>query len=256
MRKKIFTTEAQRHRGKPKKGKRNAGHRLGILHVGGRGDREHRDFCDEISVASVSSAPLCLCEPRVRPPSKNSSSAAQSDRPKTSAKIFTTETQRHRGKPKERISKGGRRLGIPHVGGRGDREHRDFCDHVCVPSFSSVPLCLGEPRVRPPSTNSSSAAQSDRPKTSAKVFTTEAQRHRGKPKEGHAKVASVVTPSFFKRGTKREGPNTTSTISPCSLSPLPPPCATLRVTAPDRNPRRPIFLGFPLCLCASVVNNL
>src|ERR1035438_4663865 len=58
---------------------------------------------------------------------------------------------------------------------------------------------------------------------------------------------------FSRRGTKGQGPQTTSTRSPCSLSPPPPLCATLRATTQNQNSRRPIFLGFPLCLCASVV---
>src|ERR1017187_3653176 len=115
--------------------------------------------------------------------------------------LFTTEAQRHRGKPGKGKRNAGRRLGILHVGSRGGREHRDFCDHVGV---LSAHFGL---RVR-----------------------------------------------IFQVATKGQASATTSTISPCSPSPPPPLCAALRATTQDHNSRRPIFLGFPLCLCASVVN--
>ena len=136
-------------------------------------------------------------------------------------KAFTTETQRHRGKPRKigrrEVRSGAVVPGVVHSGGGGDREHREHGDHVCVASVGSVPQCLCEP--------------------GCKVELVPASEY-----------------EFSKGSTKPEPTQTTSPITLCSLSPPPPLCTTPTTKAQNHTSRRPIFLGFPLCLCVSVVN--
>jgi len=185
-------------------------------------------------------------------------------------KAFTTETQRHRGKPK----KIGRREvrscavvpGVVHSGGGGDREHREHGDHVCVASVGSVPQCLcakkiGRREVRsgavvPGVVHSGGRGDREHREPGDHVCAPSVYSVPQCLCEPGCNVESVPASEyeFSKGSTKPEPTQTTSPITLCSLSPPPPLCTTPTTKAQNPASRRPIFLGFPLCLCASVVN--
>jgi hypothetical protein len=203
MRKKTFTTETQRHRGRPRKGIIKVAGRLGILQIRSRGDREHREYGDHICVASVSSVPVAL-----------------------SCFMSTTEAQSHREKSERCPHKAGYRLVILQ-GEHKARAHRDTLANNSVFSVSSA------------STEHDSDDKSAKSHITAPYF---------------LRFSSV---SLCLCGEQSSLPTeTTSPITLCSLSPPPPLCTTPTTKAQNRASRRPIFLGFPLCLCASVVNIL
>src|ERR1035441_10236883 len=105
---------------------------------GEEGGREHRDFCDHVRVPSVYSVPCIFASP-----------AARSNRFR-SPRFFRNNCspQRHRD-TEENMERKTQGWTPPRHSSclekRGGREHRDFCDHVRVPSVYSVPLYLCEP---------------------------------------------------------------------------------------------------------------